>query len=99
MSGQNTTRFASYYNSDIDNLEALIDLESHSHNKYEFANLHFTIRTLNVKPEKLPELHLHTFRVDLLIVEIGTRDVFLPCALNLKPKKMPVCKAIAEFTE
>ena len=32
---------ASYYNSDIDDFEALVEVESQSDNKYELANLDF----------------------------------------------------------
>ena len=45
---------ASYYISNIDDIEVLVELESQSDNKNELANLDFSTRTLNVKPKKLP---------------------------------------------
>ena len=42
---------ASYYNSNIDNFQALVELESQSDNKYELTNLDFSTSKLNVKPE------------------------------------------------
>ena len=45
---------ASYYISNVDNFEALVELESQSDNKYELDNLDFSTSTLNVKPKKLP---------------------------------------------
>ena len=44
----------SYYISNIDDFEALVELESQSDNKYELANVDFSTRALNVKPEILP---------------------------------------------
>ena len=40
--------------SNIDDFEAIVELESQSYNKNEFANLDFSIPTLNAKPKKLP---------------------------------------------
>ena len=44
---------ASYCISNIDNFEALVELERQSDNRYKLANHDFSTRTLNVKPKKL----------------------------------------------
>ena len=44
----------SYYISNIDNLEALAEVDSQSDSRYELANLDFSTRALNIKPKKLP---------------------------------------------
>ena len=45
---------ASYSISNIDDFEALVELESQSDNKNELASHDFSTPTLNVKPKKLP---------------------------------------------
>ena len=44
---------ASYYISNVDNFEVLVELKSQSDNKYELPNVDFSTPTLNLKPKTL----------------------------------------------